>query len=55
MEKPVVGRAKVEADGKLTKKPYQKPSFRCERVFETQALSCGKIVGVGQCRTHKTS
>jgi len=24
------------------KKPYQKPSFRSERVFETQALSCGK-------------
>lgn len=25
------------------KKPYQKPSFRFERVFETSALSCGKI------------
>jgi hypothetical protein len=25
------------------KKPYHKPSFRHERVFETQALSCGKI------------
>jgi hypothetical protein len=25
------------------KKPYIKPSFRFERVFETTALSCGKI------------
>jgi hypothetical protein len=25
------------------KKAYQKPAFRYERVFETQALSCGKI------------
>jgi hypothetical protein len=25
------------------RKPYQKPSFRHERVFETMALSCGKI------------
>jgi hypothetical protein len=24
------------------KKPYQKPAFRHERVFETLALSCGK-------------
>lgn len=26
------------------KKLYQKPAFRYERVFETQALSCGKTV-----------
>jgi hypothetical protein len=25
------------------KKLYQKPAFRYERVFETLALSCGKI------------
>jgi len=25
------------------KKPYQKPAFRFEKVFETLALSCGKI------------
>jgi hypothetical protein len=25
------------------KKPYQPPAFRCERVFETMALACGKI------------
>jgi hypothetical protein len=27
---------------KQPKKPYTKPAFRFERVFETAALSCGK-------------
>ena len=27
----------------LQKKPYQRPAFRHERVFETMALACGKI------------
>ena len=31
------------ADRPGAKKPYQKPGFRHERVFETRALSCGKI------------
>lgn len=26
-----------------TKRPYEKPAFRCERIFETTALACGKI------------
>jgi hypothetical protein len=26
-----------------TKKPYEKPSFRCEQVFVTTALTCGKV------------
>ncbi|MGA3193987.1 MAG: hypothetical protein ABSD39_03200 [Terriglobales bacterium] len=34
----------LAATGKQ-KKPYQKPAFRYERVFETAALSCGKIAG----------
>jgi hypothetical protein len=25
------------------KKPYSRPSFRHERVFETMALACGKV------------
>jgi hypothetical protein len=25
------------------KKPYRKPAVRYERVFETQALTCGKV------------
>lgn len=31
------------------KKPYVKPAFRSERVFETMALSCGKTDSEGQC------
>lgn len=26
-----------------SKKPYQKPAFRSERVFEQSALACGKV------------
>jgi hypothetical protein len=39
------------------KKLYQKPAFRYERVFETLALSCGKIAPtVGTCHfNRKTS
>jgi len=37
-----------------TKKPYRKPEFRFERVFETRALACGKISTTqGQC-AHNT-
>jgi hypothetical protein len=36
------------------KRPYQKPAFRSERVFETMALSCGKISPVQlQCSTQR--
>ena len=36
------------------KKLYQKPAFRSERVFETLALSCGKIGPVSaQCQFAK--
>jgi hypothetical protein len=36
------------------KKPYQKPAFRFERVFETMALACGKIqVTQAQCRFNR--
>jgi len=27
----------------VSKKPYEKPSFRFEQVFVTTALSCGKV------------
>jgi len=39
------------------KKPYTKPAFRFERVFETTALTCGKIQPTQfQCRhNRKTS
>jgi hypothetical protein len=43
--------------GLREKKPYRKPSFRHERVFETRALICGKLVGSGgSCAgNHKAS
>jgi len=38
------------------KKLYKKPAFRYERVFETQALSCGKIVAAtGLCQVQQKS
>jgi len=33
----------AESEPPCPRKPYQKPAFRCERVFETTALACGKI------------
>jgi hypothetical protein len=36
------------------KKPYKKPSFQHEKVFETMALSCGKLSGTqAQCRHNR--
>jgi len=36
------------------RKPYQKPVFRYERVFETMALSCGKMNPTQfQCRFNR--
>jgi len=36
------------------KKPYRKPAYRFERVFETMALSCGKVGPVEfQCRFNR--
>jgi hypothetical protein len=48
--------AAIAADSEtvLCKKPYQKPAFRFERVFETMALSCGKVVTTQfQCHFHR--
>ena len=35
--------------GAKRKKPYVKPAFRAEQVFETMALACGKSNTEGQC------
>jgi hypothetical protein len=36
------------------KKPYVKPEFRHEKVFETMALSCGKIHSTqSACRSNR--
>jgi len=39
----------------ISKKPYEKPAFRYERVFETTALSCGKTAGTFHCGLHLKS
>ena len=37
-----------------SKKPYQPPAFRFERVFEVSALICGKVSGTQEtCRTNR--
>jgi len=37
--------------GTAAKKPYQKPAFQREQVFETMALACGKTSPTsGACR-----
>ena len=41
-----------KADG--SRKPYEKPAFRYERVFETRALSCGKVQTTqGSCHSNR--
>jgi hypothetical protein len=36
------------------KKTYKKPSFRCEQVFVTSALSCGKVQATqAACRLNR--
>ncbi len=45
-----------ERNEQQPKKPYRKPAFRFERVFETQALSCGKIsITQKHCRFNRKS
>jgi len=37
------GAERVQSPNVAPKKRYSKPAFRMEKVFETRALSCGKI------------
>jgi hypothetical protein len=39
----------------IAKKAWRKPTYRFERVFETQALTCGKTATQGQCRAVRKS
>jgi hypothetical protein len=34
---------KTPGSANLARRPYQKPAFLHERIFETMALSCGKV------------
>jgi hypothetical protein len=41
---------------RVAKKQYQDPAFRHERVFETMALSCGKVSHTQfQCHFHRNA
>lgn len=42
-----------ESAAQAPKKPYVKPAFRHEQVFETMALACGKISTGASCRGAK--
>jgi hypothetical protein len=55
-ESPAIVTERLSEEKKL-KKVYMRPTFRFERVFETQALACGKIAGhAGICKLNpKTS
>jgi len=53
-ENPAEPENKRATRTQTTKKAYVKPAFRFERVFETQALSCGKIGGIStQCKLNR--
>lgn len=42
------------SDATKKKRPYVKPSFEYERVFETMALACGKLSSTqAQCRFNR--
>jgi hypothetical protein len=45
---------KTPGSASPAKRPYQKPAFQHERVFETMALSCGKINPTqGACHSNR--
>jgi hypothetical protein len=44
----------ASASRDASKKPYLKPAFRHEQVFETMALACGKVKTTqGSCRVNR--
>ncbi|HEV3061114.1 MAG TPA: hypothetical protein VGY48_22905 [Vicinamibacterales bacterium] len=49
----VPGNERARANGK---KPYEKPAFVREQLFETMALACGKTnPSIGQCKAVRKS
>ena len=38
-----------------SKKPYEKPSFRFEKVFVTTALTCGKVATESSCHMNTSA
>lgn len=48
-------RALTPAPHRSARKPYLKPAFRHEQVFETMALACGKVGTQGSCFRNRRS
>jgi hypothetical protein len=47
-------KAETASSAAKTKRPYSKPDFQHEKVFETMALACGKISPTqAQCRFNR--
>jgi hypothetical protein len=47
-------RASALAPRQPVRKPYRKPAVRYERVFEVQALTCGKVyITQGSCHFNR--
>ena len=54
VESPEKAVVHMESEPMHTRKPYQKPAFRYERVFETMALACGKVNSTqSHCRNNR--
>jgi hypothetical protein len=53
--KPLPESAATAAEAKpRARKPYEKPTFAREQLFETMALACGKTnPTIGQCKAVK--
>ena len=46
----------AQQDGQRDRKPYLKPAFRHESVFETMALACGKVnTTQNACRSRRNA
>jgi hypothetical protein len=48
------GQTEKQASETRSRKPYVKPAYQREDVFETMALSCGKVQSTqGQCHQNR--
>ena len=49
-----IGKHEMPRSTAKTKRPYTKPAFQHEKVFETMALACGKLSPTqAQCRFNR--
>jgi hypothetical protein len=54
--RPTADEEKSALDSRQSaKKPYSKPAFRFEKLFETMALACGKVSNSLRCHQRRHS